>query len=165
MTTTGKNSNINKILSNIYFNIKNPASFKSALKLYVEAKKVIPTITHREIKEWLLNQETYTVHHPTIRKFKRSYMLTRKIDENWQTDLVEIENPENNDGYRYLLMVIDVLSKYGWVQPIFDKKPQSIKKAFQIILKNKRKPNILTYDAGTEFVNFIFQNFLKKFKI
>ncbi len=153
------------MLSNIYFNIKNPASFKSALNLYQEAKKVIPNITYKDVKEWLINQETYTVHHRTIRNFKRSFMVSRKIDENWQTDLVEIEHPENNDGYRYLLTVIDVLSKYGWIQPLYDKNPQSIKKAFQIILKSKRKPKILTSDAGTEFVGFTFQNFLKKYKI
>src|SRR6266852_7950211 len=112
MKTNGNNSNIYHMLSNIYFNIKNPASFKSALNLYQEAKKVIPNITYKDVKEWLINQETYTVHHRTIRNFKRSFMVSRKIDENWQTDLVEIEHPENNDRYRYLLTVIDVLSKY-----------------------------------------------------
>src|SRR5216684_4078925 len=146
MKPIGNNSNINQVLSNIYFNIKNPASFKSALNLYEEAKKVIPNITYKFVKEWLINQETYTVHHRTIRNFKRSFMVSRKIDENWQTDLVEIENPEYNDGFKYLLMVIDVLSKYGWVQPIYDKRPKSIKKAFQLILTSKRKPKILTSD-------------------
>src|SRR5258708_33263398 len=156
---------INRVLTNIYFNIKNPASFKSVFKLYIEAKKILPNITLKQIQEWLLSQETYTVHHSTIRKFNRGHMVSRKIDESWQIDLVEIEYSEDNDGYRYLLMVIDVLSKYAWIQPIYDKKPLSIKKAFQIILKSKRKPKMLTSDACSEFVNSIFQSFLRKLKI
>jgi len=60
-------------------------------------------------------------------------------------------------------MVIDNLSKYGFAEKLFNKKAQSVKKAFSsIIKKSKRKPKILTTDAGKEFTNNLFKNALKR---
>ena len=39
-----------------------------------------------------------------------------------------------NKGIRFLLCVIDIISKYAWVVPLKDKKDISIVKVFQIIL-------------------------------
>ena len=47
-----------------------------------------------------------------------------------------------NEGFKYLLCAIDLLSKYVWVIPIKDKKGASIVNAFKkIILEGQRKPN------------------------
>ena len=42
----------------------------------------------------------------------------------------------SNKGFRFLLRVIDIYSKYAWVVPLKDKKGVSIVNAFQSILKN-----------------------------
>ena len=48
-----------------------------------------------------------------------------------------------NKGFRFLLCVIDIFSKYAWVVPLKDKKGINIVNAFQKILdKSERKPNI-----------------------
>ena len=39
-----------------------------------------------------------------------------------------------NKGFRFLLCVIDIFSKYAWVVPLKDKKGVSIADAFQKIL-------------------------------
>ena len=47
-----------------------------------------------------------------------------------------------NKGFKFLLCVIDIYSKYAWVVPVKDKKGASIVNAFQSILKKcNRKPN------------------------
>ena len=47
-----------------------------------------------------------------------------------------------NKGFRFLLCVIDIFSKYAWVVPLKDKKGVSIVNAFQKILgDSNRKPN------------------------
>ena len=47
-----------------------------------------------------------------------------------------------NKGFRFLLCVIDIFSKYAWVVPLKDKKGVSIVDAFQKILNDSnRKPN------------------------
>ena len=59
-----------------------------------------------------------------------------------------------NKGFRFLLCVIDIYSKYAWVVPLKDKKGVSIVYAFQIILnKSNRKPNKIWADKGGEFYN------------
>ena len=56
------------------------------------------------------------------------------------------------------MCVIDIFSKYAWVIPLKDKKGTSIVNAFQEILKesDKRKPNKIWVDKGSEFYNNYF---------
>ena len=62
-----------------------------------------------------------------------------------------------NKGFRFLLCVIDIFSKYAWVIPLKDKKCTSIVNAFQKILdKSTRKPNKIWVDKGSEFYNNSF---------
>ena len=66
-----------------------------------------------------------------------------------------------NKGFRFLLCVIDIFSKYAWVIPLKDKKGASID-AFQKILKesDRRKPNEIWVDKGSEFYNNSFKKWL-----
>ena len=67
-----------------------------------------------------------------------------------------------NKGFRFLLCVIDIFSKYAWVVPLKDKKGVSIVDAFQKILdKSGRKPNKIWVDKGGEFYNSSFKKWLK----
>ena len=67
-----------------------------------------------------------------------------------------------NEGIKYLLCVIDLLSKYAFVVPLKDKKGISIVNAFQSVLnKSKRKPNNIWVDKGSEFYNASFKKWLQ----
>ena len=67
-----------------------------------------------------------------------------------------------NKGFRFLLCVIDIFSKYAWVIPLKDKTGVSIVNAFQKILdKWRRKPNKIWIDKGSEFYNNSFKKWLK----
>ena len=67
-----------------------------------------------------------------------------------------------NNGFRFLLYVIDIFSKYAWVFPLKDKKGIIITNAFQKILKeSNRKPNKIWVDKGSEFYNNSFKKWLK----
>ena len=67
-----------------------------------------------------------------------------------------------NKGFRFLLCVIDIFSKYAWVVPLKDKKGISIVNAFQKILKESdRKPNKIWVDKGSKFYNNSFKKWLK----
>ena len=85
------------------------------------------------------------------------------IDSQWQADLVDLQHLSWwNQGYKYLLTCIDVLSKYAWVVPLKSKTGASLVVAFESIFQKGRKPEKLQTDAGTEFKNKTFQTFLKK---
>ena len=70
-----------------------------------------------------------------------------------------------NKGYRYLLMVLDVFSKYGWIIPLKDKKGETVMNAFKTILKEGRKPQYLWTDKGKEYQNKHVKELLDKNKI
>ena len=70
-----------------------------------------------------------------------------------------------NKGYRYLLMVLDVFSNYGWIVPLKDKKGETVAEAFKTIFKEGRKPDYLWTDKGKEYYNKNMKELLDKNKI
>ena len=87
------------------------------------------------------------------------------IDDTWSLDILDLKDygPENNRGYRYVLVAIDNFSKFGWTSPLKNKNAQTIKDSFEnILISSKRKPNLIESDRGKEFYNNIFQDFLNK---
>ena len=66
-----------------------------------------------------------------------------------------------NHGFRHILNVIDVFSKFVWSVPIKDKTGKTITNTFQSIFKtSKRKPNKLWVDNGSEFDSNVFKKWL-----
>ena len=106
-------------------------------------------------------------------KGPKKYYPTNKtnvyhIDDIWSLDILDLKDygPENNRGYRYVLVVIDNFSKFGWTIPLKNKNAQTIKDSFEnILISSKRKPGSIETDRGKEFYNNIFQDFLNKNKI
>ena len=63
-----------------------------------------------------------------------------------------------NKGFRFLLCVIDIISKYSCVVLLKDKKGISIVNAFQKILKqSNKKLNKIWVDKGGGFYNIRFK--------
>ena len=104
------------------------------------------------------------LHKPITRNFRKRRVISYGIDKIWATDLVEIQKYSKwNKGIKYLLAVIDVFSKYGWIVALKDKKTESVILAFdEIFKKSKRKPEKLWTDKGSEFISKHFKEFLKK---
>ena len=89
----------------------------------------------------------------------------RGIDEIWAADLVDMkEFEEENDGMKWILTVIDVFSKFGWMIPLKDKSGESVSLALKKIFK-ERKPKFLWTDKGKEFWNLKVKNLFKKEKV
>jgi hypothetical protein len=89
------------------------------------------------------------VHH-----FRKRTVYVSGIDEIWAADLVDMQSfAKDNDGVRYLLTVIDVFSKYGWIVPLNDKSGKSTAAGFMKIFTSGRKPGKVWVDKGREFYN------------
>ena len=106
-------------------------------------------------------------HKPITRNFSKRRVISYGVDNIWTADLVEIQKYSKwNKGVKYLLMVIDVFSKYGWIEPLKDKKTESVSSAFELIFKkSKRKPEKLWTDKGSEFISKHFKDVLKTHSI
>ena len=90
-------------------------------------------------------------------------VYSRSKDYIWCADLAHMQLiTKFNKGFRFLLCVIDIFSKYAWVVPLKGKKGVSIVNAFQKILDDSnRKPNKIWVDKGSEFYNNSFKKWLK----
>ena len=71
----------------------------------------------------------------------------------WGADLAYMQLISKfNKGFRFLLCVVDIFSKYAWVILLKDKKVVTITSAFQKNLKeSNRKPNKIWVDKGSKF--------------
>ena len=90
------------------------------------------------------------------------------FEDTWSLDILDLTDydPKNNRGYRYVLVVIDNFSIFGWTVPLKNKNAQTIKDSSENkIISSKRKPNLIESDRGKEFYNNIFQDFLNRNKI
>lgn len=54
------------------------------------------------------------LHKPLKRNFIKRQVIVHHIEDIWCADLVEVQKySKSNRGYKYLLMVLDIFSKYG----------------------------------------------------
>ena len=105
---------------------------------------------------------------PPKKNYPTNKTIIKSIDDTWSSDLLDLNDygPKNNKSYRYILVVIDNFSKFGWTIPLKNKFSQSITDAFSEIIKSSnRKPNLLETDDGKEYINKIFNEFLNNNKI
>ena len=158
---------MDEYLTQLYYNPKRPGSFGGVERLYRDVKKEGKyDISRAQLKKWLMKQDTYTLHKQARRHYKRNRVIVGGIDELWQMDLADMQShAKENDGYRYLLVCIDVFSKYVWVIPLKNKTGPALVTAFKKILESGRKPQKIQTDEGTEFFNKHFKDLMKSEEI
>ena len=149
--TTMDNTNTT-ILDDIYNDPRHPAGFSTPNVLYGHVKGY--GLTRKQVNEYLRSKDSYTLHKQT-RRGKRNRIVVNDIDDQWELDLSDLPSlTEHNDGYRYILCCIDVLSKYAWVLSLKRKTaPVLLEGLKKIIETSGRKPKVIRTDKGGEFVN------------
>lgn len=160
-------ASINKVLESVYYDPKHPASYTGARNLikFVKNKKLTNKISKDSVLQWLDSSDTYTLHKPTRKNFARRMYNVSGIDDVWEADLIDVRALSTyNNRNSYLLTVIDVLSKFAWIEPIKDKTSASVAVAFGHILARSsgRVPRVLQTDRGKEFIGSSFQKLLKE---
>ena len=71
---------------------------------------------------------------------------------------MEQRDPISVDGHR-------CFSKFGWIEPLKDKRGESVAHAFEKIFKSGRQPRLLWTDKGFEFYNSNVKRLLSKHNI
>lgn len=149
-------------LKAIYYDPSKAGSFSGPDKLYryvwKEGKYVI---SKQKIRKWLKRQEAYSLQQPVWRRFQRNKVITTGIHDQWDADLMDMSKyASNNDEFAYILVVIDIFSKYTWLRPLKNKKGNAVSRAFGEILEEGRRPKRLRTDKGQEFRSIEFNGLL-----
>jgi hypothetical protein len=145
-----------RLLRHIYYDPKHPGSYGSSQRLQ--------NTTRKETEYFLQSQEAHTRNRQFRFKFKRRNIMVPRVDYLWQADLITVKNiSRKNKGNQYLLTVIDVLSRFAFVEPIKRKTGRYVVEALMKILSSSgRKPKYLQTDQGLEFLNSNVNDLLNK---
>ena len=165
--TQSKAQMMDEYLESLYYDPKKSGSFSGPRALYKvvksEGKRVI---SMEKIKKWLKSQEVYTMHRKMVRKFKRNKVQVDHIDEQWDVDLMDMTDyAKENDGIKYVLMAIDIFSRYAWAVPLVNKQASTIKKGIDELVKKGRRPNKIRTDPGGEFIAQLMKQWFTKMNI
>lgn len=157
----------NDYLSQMYLNPRHPASFQSPADLYRAVRNEgRHKLTHSQIRTWIQTQEGYSKNKKVNRQFQRNRVVVGGVDDQWDADLASFFSyAENNDQVKYLLVVVDIFSRYAWVRTLENKFARNISAAFEDILNEGRKPDRLRTDAATDFTSSVFQQMCKKNRV
>lgn len=136
-------------LKEVYYNPKHPAGYASIQKL-----SKATGVGVKKVKAWLKKQPAYTLHRQARKRFSVRHYIVHDIDEQWQADLAEMQDiASKNNGYRYILTVIDIFSRYAWARPLKSKRGEEVAAAFRDIFREGRIPKRIQTDQGREFEN------------
>jgi len=109
----------------VYHDPSAPGSFGGVVKLRKYTRK-----RRKELVDYLTRQDACTLHKPILGRFARRQTYSKGIGDLHQIDLADLSNLSTyNDGYRYLLNCIDVLTKRATSIPTKTKMGREISNA------------------------------------
>lgn len=144
----------------IYYDIKNTSSFGGKRKLIKQFPK-------QKVNEWVQNEMTYSLHKPIRKRFETRTYHCAGLNDTWQIDLMEmIPYSSINKGYKYIVVCIDIFSRYVRALPAKNKSGSEISEKIKCMLEETPKvPKYIQTDFGKEFYNSTVKELFKKFKI
>jgi hypothetical protein len=164
----GKQSKtIEDYLHKIYYDARNsPAAFSGigVLWRFIRNDKNRPKgINIKKLTEWLATQDAYNVFKNPKKGFKTEKLIVEYPDQMWDCDIMVMENPGVNKGFRYVLCCIDLFSRYLWIRLMKKKTASESGDALASIINDSgRSCEVLRTDNGKEFTGAPFQNTLKE---
>lgn len=159
--------NLNQILREVYYDPKK--GFKSSQALYKDLKKDHPTITKKFIEDFIKRQATSQIHTEKKRDLKQFSQIYAPKVGSYQIDLLDLSNYKSkNSNYRYVLLVVDTYSRFGFVEALKSKNGFDVLKAMKRIEKQIRQKGYELYnfvmDRGVEFDNAQWNDHFKDVK-
>lgn len=136
--------------------------------LYNSLKKTCGPITQSDIKDYLSEKRSYTLHKRTRKKFPRRRVLSAKPRVILACDLADMQHlAKENNGVKYLLLCVDVFSRFMIARTLSNKQGKTCSTALANILDSEDCVGVrkLWSDMGGEFRNKHVSEMLKARKI
>ena len=112
---------------------------------------------HSSVAKTLSSLRPYTLHHQIRRTFPRNRIFVQGINDQWEVDLADMsKDASENEGMRYILVVINAFSKKAGAIPLARKTPGAVSAGFEEIRKKYfpppfNLPQSIRSDSGGEF--------------
>lgn len=115
-----------------------------------------------------MEQIAYELHKPARRIFPRRHYKLERIGDTWQMDLIDFNNlAKENNNISYILVVIDIFTKYVWTRPVKNKNSITVRDALENIIASSSygPPRNIHSDEGKEFTNVVCKSLYSKYGI
>jgi len=146
-----------------YTSKDSPAFMCGLLKVYRVAKKMSKKLTKANCLVYLQRIATYTKSKPVIRKFPRNKLFSPGVGYRAHCDIGYMDNfTKQNRGYPYILLLVDVFSRFVHAIPIKKLTSDATIDAFKQIFKTGRRYSMIMTDAGTNFISKKTKQFYRK---
>src|SRR6266481_2374885 len=133
-------------MEKLYYETGNPGAFGGIEKLRKAAGA-----SRKKTLDFLERSDVYTQYKPIRHRFTRRRTVSHHKNDLFQADLADFQSfSRENQGHRFILVVIDVLSKFVFYIPVKNKKAEEMQRAFNKIFK-VATPKLLQTDRGGEF--------------
>ena len=155
---------IDTYLKTIYYDVDNSAGFSGVKSIHEYIKKEGKFLVKlKDIKLWLSNQPVYSIFKQPRRKFHRARVIVSEHDRQWDCDCLHMDfQKKYNSGYGYILVCIDIFTRYLFTRPLYALTGENLKEAFTDIFKYNEAPATIRTDSGSEFKNFIMKQFFQQ---
>eukprot|EP00116_Pleurobrachia_bachei_P005638 sb/3465900/ len=168
MTRKRKNRRKQKPKDNIqklYINPVSHGAFAGKESFYRSTKEKIKGLKRSVVEKTLLKSDPYTLHKPVRkpRRYRRIY--SRGINYHFQADLVDMSAySKQNNGFKWIMMVIDTFSKRLWAFKLKNKSAKSVYDELEPLL-TRMKPQKFETDGGGEFKNKLLMDLFSRLNI
>ena len=137
MAQTGSITVSDRIKSQKLYKGKGPTAFGSINNLTKSSG-----LCRNKVTEFLQSKDFYTKYKGIRRKFPRQNAYARYIDEIYCLDLAQMDKLSQwNRGINFLLVTVDVFSRFLRVKSLRSKGAEAVEAAFVKMCSKKNKPN------------------------
>ena len=154
------NKKLKKRLQTLYYSPKLPTGYTGDSRKLPGPKKAV--------EKWLSYQDSWTLHRPLQRQFRRRRIVSFGIGHIWEADLIDVQQIKKyNRPFGFILVAIDIFSKKAWGVPVKNKTATVVADGFERLLElnGGKGPYSLRTDMGKEFLGNEFQKMLRRHNI
>ena len=157
-----QSEDVRKYLNKLYHDPSSGGGYTSPSKLLKEVQRQgrYKKLGLRRIQQYLNNQTDYSLYKPARDKFPTPPVRVARLNQQFDMDILDVSRQQSdNDGVRYILTAIDILSKFAFMIPLTSKDGKSVAAAAKSIF-DQRKPQVVCTDRGSEFKSVHYHNVL-----
>ena len=139
--------------------------FWSVDKIHKKLQAKNMNISLDEVKDVLKNQLVNQIFKPMNKPKKKRFttITAAKPRHQYQMDVLDLKNyTKFNKGFRYLMNVIDVYSRYAYAVPVKTKNETDVVAAFKKVVEVMGKCENLNTDLESSFLGRLFQSYLEQ---
>ena len=143
-----------KLLHSLYYDLDQISALSSAYNLFKAARLQQPDIKLQFVRDWYNQQRAATLWRKAPKRFTKNPVIQTRPMYQVQADLCDMGYfTKWNYKYRYILVVIDVMTKKAFCRALKNKNVQQVLPALKEILDPLKTVHIFQSDLGTEFTN------------